>query len=82
MLPFVNSTDSVRVRRTGIQGGCHRRRKQQRSPEDIGIAYVYDGKIAYSPWTKGNSVTMKTPKEKEFSLDPAKLDFSRIASKK
>lgn len=48
----------------------------------IRIAYVYDGKIAYSPWTKGNSVTMKTPKEKELSLDPSKLDFSRTGSKK
>lgn len=42
------------------------------------IAYVYDGKILFSPWVIGDSVTMKIPKEKEFSLDPSKLVFADI----
>ena len=36
------------------------------------------GKIIYSPWTEGTSVTMKLPKEKEFSINPAKLKWSDI----
>ena len=42
----MNSTDSVRIRRTGIQGGCHRRRKQQRRPEDIGKTLGDNGTAA------------------------------------
>ena len=76
---FTASTDSKgNITVTMSQTGG----KADYGQKNIRIAYVYDGRIAYSPWTKGNSVTMKTPKEKEFSIDPSKLDFSGIASKK
>lgn len=62
---FTASTDAkgvltVTMKQTGGKADYGRK--------TLRIAYVYDGKIAYSPWTKGESVSMKTPKEKEFSL--------------
>ncbi|MCQ2147314.1 MAG: DUF5110 domain-containing protein [Bacteroidales bacterium] len=42
------------------------------------VAVVADGKVTYSAWTQGDTVTVKGPKEKEFTLDPTKLVFSDI----
>ena len=44
----------------------------------IRVALVCDGKITYSPWTRGNNVSIKAPKEKEYSIDASKLKFSEI----
>lgn len=46
--------------------------------KNLRVGIVVDGKVIYSPWTEGTSVTMKLPKEKEFSIDPAKLKWSDI----
>ena len=45
----------------------------------IRIAVVGDkGKVSYSPWVSGTSVSMKLPKEKVLYLDADKLEFSDI----
>lgn len=42
------------------------------------IGFVTDGQITYSPWTKGECVTMKSVKDKVTSLDLKNLTFSDI----
>lgn len=50
----------------------------QMAQKTLRVGFVADGKVTYSPWVKGGSITMKTPKEKEFALDRSKLKFSDI----
>jgi len=44
----------------------------------IRLGLVADGRITYSPWTTGTTVTMKAPKIKPTCLDPTKLKWSGI----
>lgn len=44
----------------------------------IRVGIVTDGKVTYSPWTEGNTVTMKTVADKQLSLDAEKLDWNDI----
>lgn len=52
--------------------------KREAKVKSLRIGFVTDGKITYSPWTSGNSVTMKLVKDKVQGLDAAKLIFSDI----
>ena len=42
------------------------------------VGIVCDGKVTYSPWTAGNSVTMKTAADKQLSIDKRKLTFPQV----
>lgn len=42
------------------------------------VGIVTDGKVTYSPWTEGNTVTMKQVKEKQLAIDPTNLKWSDI----
>ena len=45
------------------------------------IGIVCDGKVTYSPWTAGNSVTMKAVADKQPAIDKAKLTFPQVPEK-
>jgi len=51
---------------------------RESSVKNLRVGIVTDGKVTYSAWTEGTTVTMKTVKEKEFSIDPSKLKWSDI----
>lgn len=72
---FSASTDAKGVLTVSISRCAGSR---ETAPKHIRIGYVADGKVTYSPWVLGDSVSMKTPKEKEFSIDVSKLKFSDI----
>lgn len=42
------------------------------------VGIVCDGKVTYSPWTAGNSVTMKTAADKQLNIDKRKLTFPQV----
>ena len=42
------------------------------------VGIVCDGKVTYSPWTKGSSVTMKTVADKQPAIDKKKLTFPQV----
>ncbi len=52
--------------------------KRQSAVKYLRVGIVTDGKVTYSPWTAGTSVTMKQVKDKLTSIDPAKLKWSDI----
>ena len=72
---FSASTDNKGVVSVSIERTAG---EMERPEKMIRIGIVCDGKIYYSPWTKGNTVSLKAPKEKEFILDASKLKFSNI----
>lgn len=45
------------------------------------IGIVCDDKVTYSPWTAGNSVTMKAVADKQPAIDKAKLTFPQVPEK-
>ena len=42
------------------------------------VGIVCDGKVTYSPWTKGSSVTMKTVADKQPAIDKKTLTFPQV----
>ena len=42
------------------------------------VGIVCDGKVTYSPWTKGSSVTMKAVADKQPAIDKKKLTFPQV----
>ncbi|MBR4188042.1 MAG: DUF5110 domain-containing protein [Bacteroidaceae bacterium] len=42
------------------------------------LGIVCDGKVTYSPWTKGSSVTMKAVADKQPAIDKKKLTFPQV----
>ena len=42
------------------------------------VGIVCDGKVTYSPWTKGSSVTMKTVADKQRTIDKKQLTFPQV----
>ena len=42
------------------------------------LGIVCDGKVTYSPWTKGSSVTMKAVVDKQPAIDKKKLTFPQV----
>ena len=42
------------------------------------VGIVCDGKVTYSPWTKGSSVTMKTVADKQPTIDKKQLTFPQV----
>ena len=42
------------------------------------VGIVCDGKVTYSPWTKGSSVTMKAVVDKQPAIDKKKLTFPQV----
>jgi alpha-glucosidase len=55
--------------------------KQDAQPRMLRIGYVTDNKVTYSPWTSGESVSMKVVKDKTNTLDLKKLTFVTIDKK-
>lgn len=55
--------------------------KQDAQPRMLRIGYVTDQKVTYSPWTSGESVSMKVVKDKTNTLDLKKLTFVTIEKK-
>ena len=45
------------------------------------LGIVCDGKVTYSPWTAGNSVTMKAVADKQPAIDKRKLTFPQVPEK-
>lgn len=56
--------------------------KQDAQPRVLRIGYVTDQKVTYSPWTSGESVSMKIVKDKTNTLDLKKLKFIEPEQKK
>lgn len=52
--------------------------KRSSAVKHLRVGIVVDGKVIYSPWTDGTTVTMKLPKEKEFAINAAKIKWSDI----
>ena len=48
------------------------------APKTLRIGFVTDGKITYSPWVQGNTVSMKSVKDNCQELDIRRLKFSDI----
>jgi len=48
------------------------------SVKHLRVGIVTDGKITYSPWTTGNSVTMKAVADKQQGIQASKLPWSDI----
>ena len=45
------------------------------TPKTLRVGFVTNGKITYSQWTKGNTVSMKVKKDKTTGIDIQKLTF-------
>ncbi len=52
--------------------------KRESQVKHLRVGIVTDGKVTYSPWTTGTSVTMKQVKDKLAGIDAAKLKWSDI----
>lgn len=52
--------------------------KNAEKPRTLRIGIVCDGKVTYSPWTAGNTVTMKAVADKQLTLDKSKLTFPQV----
>lgn len=52
--------------------------KRESAVKHLRVGIVADGKVTYSPWTEGRTVTMKLVKDKQPTLDPARLKWSDI----
>lgn len=53
---------------------------QESKKRMLRVGIVADGKITYSPWKAGDTVTMKTVKDKEDFLDVSKLPFRPLSN--
>ena len=49
--------------------------KMEAKAHTLRVGLVVDGKVTYSPWTKGESVTMKNIIDKQQGIDRTKLTF-------
>ena len=52
--------------------------KDVEKPRTLRVGIVCDGKVTYSPWTAGNSVTMKAVVDKQPAIDKTKLTFPQV----
>lgn len=50
----------------------------QVAPKNLRIGIVCDGRIVYSPWTRSDSVTMKTVVDRTSALDASRLQFTEL----
>ena len=52
--------------------------QRQSAPKNLRIGIVSDGRIVYSPWTRSDSVTMKTVVDRTSALDASRLQFTEL----
>ena len=48
------------------------------APKKLRVGYVTNGKISYSPWTDGDTVTMKVKRDKKSGLDTSKFTYTNV----
>jgi len=52
--------------------------KNKEKQRTLRVGIVCDGKVTYSPWTSGSSVTMKAVSDKQPAIDKTKLTFPQV----